>query len=159
MDITNQKENDADMIIPNLWLGNSCAALNREFIQSANIKYIINVTDNIACPFTDIIYYHIPIKDKRMCDNETRNVMFNYIKHAIETIRNGLQENVGVLVHCRRGHHRSANIILIFLMQYLNMGYIVGLIYINNIRPLSLQRNTCIAKWIINYYREYLIEH
>lgn len=82
--------------------------------------------------------------------------MYKYIDTALEFILNGLQENVGVLVHCRKGHHRSANIVLIFLMRYLKMGYIAGVIYINKIRPFALKRNTCINKWIINYYRKNL---
>lgn len=150
------EENDADLIIPNLWLGNKKAALNKSFITSANIKYIVNVTDGIHCPFTDITYYHIPIKDKRMCDKKSREVMFRYIDNALDFILKGLQENVGVLVHCRKGHHRSANIVLMFLMKYLNVGYIPGTIYINSIRPYALKRNTCVNKWIINYYKKNL---
>lgn len=147
-------ENDVDLIIPNLWLGNKKAALDESFIRSANIKYVVNVTDGIHCPFTFITYYHVPIKDKRMCNPESREVMYKYIDTSLEFILKGLQENVGVLVHCRKGHHRSANIVLIFLMKYLGIGYIPGTIYINNIRPYSLKRNTCVNKWIMNYYRK-----
>jgi len=146
-------EHGVDLIIPNLWLGNHKAALDENFIKSSNIKYIVNVTDGINCPFSFVTYYHIPIKDKRMCSGESKSAMFEYIDSAIEFIRKGLQENVGVLVHCRKGHHRSANIVLIFLMKYLGIGYIPGAIYINNIRPFALKRNTCVNKWIVNYYR------
>jgi hypothetical protein len=147
-------ENDVDLIIPNLWLGNKHAALDKNFIQKNNIKYIINVTDGIHCPFHDIIYYHIPIKDKRMCDPKSMDVMYEYIDTALEYILKGLRENVGVLVHCRKGHHRSANIVLIFLMKYLKIGYIHGMMIINNIRPYALRRNTCVNKWIIGYYKK-----
>lgn len=147
-------ENDVDQIIPNLWLGNKKSALDEEFIRSHNIKYIVNVTDGIHCPFPFITYYHIPLKDKKMCEGQSRDAMYKYIDTALEFILNGLRENVGVLVHCRKGHHRSANIVLLFLMLYLEIGYIPGTIFINNIRPYSLKRNTCVNKWIINYYRK-----
>jgi hypothetical protein len=147
-------ENDVDLIIPNLWLGNKKAALDESFISSANIKYIVNVTDGIYCPFSNITYYHIPIKDKKMCAPELGDIMYTYIDSALDFILKGLMENVGVLVHCRKGHHRSANIVLIFLMKYLKIGYIPGLIYINDIRPFALRRNTCVNKWIVNYYRK-----
>jgi hypothetical protein len=137
-------------------LGNKKAALDESFIRSANIKYVVNVTDGIHCPFTFITYYHVPIKDKKMCDPQSREVMYKYIDTALDFILKGLQENIGVLVHCRKGHHRSANIVLIFLMKYLGIGYIPGLIYINNIRPYSLKRNTCVNKWIMNYYRKHI---
>jgi hypothetical protein len=158
INLYNLNENDVDLIIPNLWLGNKKAALDESFINSSNIKYIVNVTDGIHCPFHYITYYHIPIKDKKMCESKSRNTMYIYIDYAMDFILNGLRENVGVLVHCRKGHHRSANIVLIFLMKYLNIGYIPGTIYINNIRPYALKRNTCVNKWIINYYRKYINE-
>lgn len=150
------KENDVDLIIPNLWLGNKKAALDETFIKTSNIKYIVNVTDGINCPFSFITYYHIPIKDKRMCHTRSREAMYTYITNALDFILKGLQEGAGVLVHCRKGHHRSANIVLIFLMKYLKIGYIPGIIYINNIRPFALKRNTCVNKWVINYYSKYL---
>lgn len=149
-------ENDVDLIIPNLWLGNKTAALDESFIKSANIKYVVNVTDGIHCPFNFVTYYHIPIKDKRMCESHSRESMYIYIDSALEFILKGLQEGAGVLVHCRKGHHRSANIVLVFMMKYLGIGYIPGMIYINSIRPFALRRNTCINKWVINYYRKKL---
>ena len=149
-------ENDVDLIIPNLWLGNKKAALDEQFIHSANIKYIVNVTDGIDCPFSYITYYHIPIKDKKMCHSKSRDAMFQYVTSAMEFIQQGLKENIGVLVHCRKGHHRSANLVLIYLMKYLKIGYIPGIIYINNIRPYALKRNTCVNKWVVNYYRKYI---
>jgi dual specificity phosphatase 12 len=148
------EENDVDQIIPNLWLGNKKAALDKDFLQKNNIKYVINVTDGIHCPFKEMIYYHVPIKDKKMCDPQLKNVMHEYINMALQYINKGLTENVGVLVHCRKGHHRSANIVLIFLMQYLGMGYIPSMIIINNLRPYALRRNTCVNKWVMDYYRK-----
>lgn len=150
-------ENDVDMIIPNLWLGNKKAALDEKFIKDNNIKYIVNVTDGIHCPFSFITYYHIPIKDKKMCDNQSKDSMINYIDNAMDFILKGLQNNEGVLVHCRKGHHRSANIVVIFLMKFLKIGYIPAIIYINNIRPYSLRRKTCINKWVLHYYQKEII--
>lgn len=148
-------EHDVDEIIPNLWLGNKNASSDIEFFKKANIKYVVNITDGINCPFTDVTYYHIPIKDKKMCKHASTKAMIYYIDTALKFILKGLQENVGVLVHCRKGHHRSANIVLVFLMKYMNVGYIEGSIYINNIRPYALRRNTCVNNWIINYYRRF----
>ena len=90
-------ENDCDLIIPNLWLGNKYSALDENFIRSSNIKYVINVTDGIHSPFPFITYYHIPIKDKKMCDSQSREVMYTYIDTAINIILKGLQEKVLML--------------------------------------------------------------
>lgn len=151
-----QNENDADMVIPNLWLGNKHAALNEQFIRKFNIKYIVNVTDGIRSPFPFVTYYNLPISDKKMCDDNLRSVMFNYIKSALTFISDGLRNGEGVLVHCRKGHHRSANIVLLFLMEHLKIGYIPAMIFINNLRPYALKRNTCVNKWILNYYNEHI---
>ena len=48
-----EKENDMDEICPNVWLGNYEAAYNKEELDKHNIKYIINITDTIECPFSD----------------------------------------------------------------------------------------------------------
>jgi len=150
------KENDVDMIIPNLWLGNTIAAMDENFIRQNNIKYILNVTENIPCPFLDITYYHVPIKDKLMCDEKSRNVMLNYIDDSIDFIHKGLCEGVGVLVHCKRGHHRSSGMVVAFLMKYMNIGFLPACIYIKNIRPFALDRKTCTNKWNLEYYKKNL---
>jgi hypothetical protein len=150
-------ENDVDLIIPNLWLGNKQAALDEDFIKNNNIKHVVNVTDGIHCPFSFVTYLHIPIKDKKMCDIQSKDAMIQYIDVAMKFILRALQNNEGVLVHCRKGHHRSANIVVIFLMKYLKFGYIPSIIYINNIRPYALRRKTCINKWLLNYYQNEII--
>lgn len=149
-------ENDADLMIPNLWIGNKNAAHDEFFIRAHNIKYIVNITDGINSPFNFITYYHIPIKDKKMCTEVSRKPMTFYIDNALKFIDNGISENVGVLVHCRKGHHRSAGIVLLYLMKKYKMGYIPTCIYINNIRPYALKRNTCVNKWIIHYYKDHI---
>jgi len=149
-------ENDVDVIIPNLWLGNTVAALNEDFIKKNNIKYIVNVTEVVPCPFKYVTYYHVPIKDKKMCDDESRDIMLHYIDNAVDFINEGLCKNVGVLVHCKRGHHRSAGMVLAFLMKYLHIGFLPASIYIKNIRPFSLERKTCTNKWVLEYYKNLL---
>lgn len=147
-------ENNVDMIIPGLWLGDAVAALNEDFIRQNNIKYIINATENVPCPFLDIVYYHVPIKDKVMCEEKYRHSMMQYINTAVELIHRGLSENNGVLVHCKRGHHRSAGIVICFLVKYLHIGFLPCCIYIKNIRPFALDRKTCTNLWGFEYYKK-----
>lgn len=151
MSMYKMKEHDVDQIIPNLWLGNYIAALNKTFLDNHNIKYILNVTPDISCPFSDKIYMRISIHDKSsyVCYNED---MQNVIDNSLKFILNALQQNVGVLVHCRKGHHRSAGIVMAFLMKYLNMSYLHSMTYINSIRPYALVRKTCIGNQIYKYY-------
>ena len=147
-------ENDADMIIGRLWLGNCNSALDYAFLEKNNIKYIVNVTDNVSSPFKNIMYYRIPIKDKETCCLHLKKIIYEQLDGALDFINKGLASGYGVLVHCKRGHHRSANVVLIFLMKYLRVGYIPCFMYISNIRPTALRRETCLNYWILNYYRE-----
>jgi hypothetical protein len=148
------RENNADIIVPNLWLGNLESANDPTFIKSANIRYIINVSKHEICKFPSVKYCNIPISDKNLCEIGAKEMMFKYIDTSLKLINKGLRENVGVLVHCRKGHHRSANIILIFMMKCLKVGYIPSMTYINNIRPYALRRNTCIGSIILDYCKE-----
>lgn len=148
-------ENNADIIIKNLWLGNYKAALDIKFLTDHNIKYIVNVTDDIPCMFSHIQYVHIPIKDKNICFDKS---MIKIIDNTLKFIHQGLCKNVGVLVHCKKGHHRSAGIIMAFLMKYLSMSYLHSMLYINSIRPKALRRNTCMCYWVYNYYVKLISE-
>ena len=69
-------------------------------------------------------------------------------------MENALSKNKSVLVHCKRGHHRSASIIAAFLMKNIGVDYLSSMAYINNIRPCALRRNTCMVKGLFNYYLE-----
>lgn len=144
-------ENDVDMIIPNLWLGNKKAAIDKIFLDNNNIKYVVNVTGDLPCPFNDINYLRIPIRDKSdyVCTN---NKMAQEIDTALKFILNALQNNTGVLVHCKKGHHRSAGIVMAFLIKYLKMSYLHSMLYINSLRPGALTRKTCLNNRVYQFY-------
>jgi predicted protein tyrosine phosphatase len=149
-------ELDANQILPGLWLGNDTAALNNNFIRTNNITHIVNITEYVSCPFIDIIYLHIPISDKTIADLSLEPTMFHYIDQSIAFIHNALKQKCNVLVHCRKGHHRSANIILIFMMMHMKIGYTEGVIHITNIRNTALVRPTNINNWIRKYYTSHV---
>lgn len=147
-------ENNMDEIIPGVWLGNYRAAYNKKELDKNNIKYIINITDSIDSPFEqDKKYMIIPIHDKNVCEIKSKEFMMKSIVDSINFIDEALNNNYSILVHCRKGHHRSANLILFYLVYKYNIGYIPAIIYINNIRKYALMRNTCINKWGIEIYK------
>lgn len=149
------REHDADLIIPNLWLGNYKSALDINFINKHHIKYIINITPEIPCVFKHVTYIRLPICDKVVCDNMDMN---NIIDHIVKVIYYGISHGAGVLVHCRRGHHRSASIVLSFLMRYMKMTFQQGIHYIKSRRCETFKRNTCMVSHAYFYYN-YLKRH
>lgn len=151
-------EHDADMILPNLWLGNKKASQDEEFLKRNNIKYILSVIDESPNIKNNTMHHWIKIKDAEVCDDKFKNEMLLQIDNAVNFINLGLSNNCGVLVHCKRGHHRSANMIVMFMMKYLNIGYLPAIIYINKIRPTAMVRKTCVNKWVLHYYSQFLIK-
>lgn len=146
-------EKDVSEIIPNLWLGNYKSALSKNFISRHNIKYIINATKEYPNAFEndDIKYLKIPFNDSDSCYKDV-NKMFDtcYI-----FILNALKEKSSILVHCKKGHHRSASIVASFLIRYLGLDYITIVLYINKLRKCALTRNACILRAVYEYYIKY----
>lgn len=148
-----EDEHDMDMICNNIWLGNYKAAYDKELLDEHNIKYVINITDTIECPFDDKFYLYIPIRDKYSCKLATKHFIIKNYLRAFKFIDEAISKGYGVLVHCKKGHHRSANLLLFYLVYKFNVGYIEALIYIKTKRPQALCRKTCINKWGMDVYK------
>ena len=145
-------ENNADLIIKNLWLGNYKAAFDLNFLLKQNIHYIVNVSDDVPCIFGHINYMQIPIKDKNICHDQS---MPKVIDQALKFIHYGLSQNQGVLVHCVHGRHRSAGIAMAYLIKYCSMCYSDSKSYIISRRPKALNRKTCIDYWVYEISRSF----
>ena len=145
-------ENEMDKIVDGIWLGNYRSAYNKNELDNNNIKYIINISDKIECPFNDIKYLYIPIRDKYSCHPKTSYyIVRNYLK-AFEFINNALDKKQNVLIHCVRGHSRSASIVLFYLIYKYKLSYVEALLYIKHIRPKALNRPLCMNKWGMRLY-------
>jgi protein-tyrosine phosphatase len=143
------KEKDANEVIPHLWLGSYKAAINKNFLKEYKIKYIVTVMDNFdkSLRFENILYLSIPI-----VDSETRSKnMIEIFELLNDFIFRVLCKKENILVHCKRGHHRSAVIVASFLLKYL-IDYRSAVIYINSLRPKALRRDTEMSKWLFKYY-------
>jgi len=144
----NYYENDYNQIVPNLWLGNCKSACNNNFIKKNNIKHIICIMPKQMQHFNHIKYINIPIKDNNTCDI---NLQY-FFDNITDYIKNCIINNEAVLVHCKRGHHRSATVIAAFLIKYLKIDYITAIYYINYLRPCALRRETCMGNELYKFY-------
>ena len=144
-------ETDVNEIIPNLWLGNYKAAYDKSFLQKYNIKYILTIMEdfNIKYKYDTITYLNIPVKDKDTC---VKNLI-QLFNTTGEFINNALMKRTGVLIHCKKGHHRSASVVAAFLIKYLNIDHVSAVLYINYLRPCALKRNTCMTNGLFRYYQ------
>lgn len=140
-------ENDIDVIVPGLYLGNFDSSNDFGILEKYKIKYIIRATLQKGTIFPQIHYLHVPIKD-HMIDTINTDHLFTYTGLYIQ--KNIFKGNI--LVHCKKGHHRSACIIAAFLFKNLNLPYEIILQYINSIRNCALRRDTLMMRGLYKYY-------
>jgi dual specificity MAP kinase phosphatase len=141
-------EPNATQIIRNLWLGNGNAALDINFLNKNNIQYIVNITPDIPCVFNHINYLQFGVYDYQLCG---RSETINDIDHIVKFMRNGLSQG-GLLVHCKHGHHRSASIVLAYLLKYTPLTFNEGCQYIRSKRPCALAKWKHILMYVYRYY-------
>ena len=123
-------EYDVNEIVPNLWLGNLASAYDRGFLHNYKIKHILTIYEAFdnKYKYKDINYLVFPIRDKDMCGNN----MNDFFDKTSNFIYQALQKKEGVLVHCKKGHHRSAAATAAFLIKYYKFEYDDAVKYINN---------------------------
>jgi hypothetical protein len=127
--------NNADLIIPRLWIGNYRAAADRNFLQANNITVVFNCTKTL--PFDDSIPYRYRIA---VDDNlEPTEIQF-MIDSAEDIAYNMLREyklGRGILVHCHAGMQRSCAATAIFLMLLNQTKAYPTMEFIKSKRPIA----------------------
>jgi hypothetical protein len=143
------RESNADQILPNLWLGNALVAKDKNFLIKNDIKYIINISCDIPNYFHgSLTYLNISIQDTDVSSKEISNIFDttnNFIQQAYHN-------NDAILVHSKRGHHRSATIVAAFLIKHINMDVDSAIKYINALRRYTFTRETNMTKGLRQYY-------
>lgn len=127
-------EPNATRITNNIWLGNYKSGYDYNFLKNNNIKYVINVTPDYNKKFKEINYIDIPIKNKI----EYSDILKSYIQPSFLFIDNAVNNNYNVLIYCKRGHKRSATILVYYLTKKYNLSIDNAKNYIRNLRPLAL---------------------
>jgi protein-tyrosine phosphatase len=97
--------------------------------------------------YNDVNYFVIPIKDESVCSKDMTNVF----DAATQFIYDSLKNNENILVHCKRGHHRSGAIVAAYLVKYLKIKLSSSVLYINSLRPCALRRDTCMSRALFKY--------
>jgi len=146
-------EDMATQITNNLWLGNCQAAQNSNFLAENNIHTIINVSNIHLHEYLFVDYKTFIIRDKDACQENLLPLM----ESAANVINEAITQNKIVLVNCKRGHHRSASIVVLYLMKYHNYSLEEALVMVKRIRPTSFRRMTCMLETLINYEYQHIL--
>lgn len=102
---------------PSLYIGDIFSSYNKQFLNSKNIKLIVNCAENLSNNYpNDYTYFNIPV-----LDTETDNKkMFMYLDNAVNKIRLFHNHGYNVLVHCYAGKSRSATVVAAYLIKFYN---------------------------------------
>lgn len=145
--------NNCDKIIDGLYLGNKEAAADINLLKKHNIKHIIQVMPTEDLDTTKHIkhihYKCYPIKTEYIC-NENIN---HYFSSSCNNIMNAIKNGENILVHCKRGHHRSAIFIIAFLVNCLGWSIKDSISHIRKIRPCALRRDMCMYHLLFDYLK------
>ena len=111
-------KNNADLIIPGLWLGNGKASLDDKFLKENNIHVVFNCTKDL--PFHSSIQkrYRVPVDDNLRAE-EIRNMELWSFEAIYKLTKEHKQGNV--LVHCYAGMQRSAAVVAMYLIAKYGM--------------------------------------
>jgi dual specificity MAP kinase phosphatase len=144
--------NDADLVIPKIWLGNKTSSQNRDFLTSNKIKLVVNCTTDINIPKwyeeDGINYIRLPIYDWNSESNN--NILKNEIMNIISTMNLYREENRNILVHCFAGMQRSATVIACYLMYYYDYKPEHAIFYIRSKRNIAFQPYPTFNSFIFN---------
>lgn len=143
--------NDADLIIPRLWLGNARAARNEEFLKQHDITVVFNCTKDL--PFSPSIRrrYRVPVDDD-LTEEEIRNMelwSFEIVYKVIKEYNSGRT----LLIHCAAGMQRSAAVTAMFLIATQGMKWEEALQYIRQRRPIAFHPSANFLKAIQGFER------
>lgn len=127
--------NDADEIIPRLWLGNVKASRDINFIKQNNIQVVFNCTKNLEFSPNIPTKYRIPLDDN-LEEDEIRNMELWSNEIAFRIIAE-YKTGKSILVHCMAGMQRSAAAVAIFLIAFQRIRATEAIHFIKQKRPIA----------------------
>ena len=145
--------NNADQIIPNVWLGNLRAAQDETFLKNAGIQVVFNCTKD--APFHPSIRrrYRIPVDDN-LEDSEIRNMELWSYEIVYKMIKE-YKERRPILVHCHAGMQRSPAVVAMFLIVLYHMGVDQSKAFIKQRRPIAFFPQANFEKAIRGFERSF----
>jgi rhodanese-related sulfurtransferase len=145
--------NDADEIIPGLWLGNFASSRDETFLKEKNIETVFNCTKDL--PFSPIIRnrYRVPVDDN-LQEEEIRNLQLWSYEVTYKLIQE-MKKGKPILVHCAAGMQRSAAVTAMYLIATHRMRPEQAKTYIQNKRPIAFRPGANFSRSIDGFYKSF----
>ena len=145
--------NNADEILPGLWLGNSQSSQDEVFLRTHNIESVFNCTKNLPFHPTIRNRFRVPVDDN-LQEEEIRNLeLWSY--EAIYKLLREVKKGKGVLVHCAAGMQRSAAVTAMFLVATQGMNWEEARRYIKQRRAIAFFPTANFEKAIVGFYNSF----
>ena len=126
---------NANEIVPRIWLGNAKAAHDEAFLKEKQITTVFNCSKDIAFNRLMKHCYRVPVDDN-LQKEELRNLelwSFEIVSKLCREYREGRP----ILVHCAMGMQRSAAVVAMFLMSTMKISSDDAINYIRERRPIA----------------------
>lgn len=127
--------NNADQIIPQLWLGNKLAAHDEAFLRNANIQAVFNCSKDIPFHASVKRRYRVPVDDN-LQPEEIRNLELWSYEIVVKMLAE-YKAGRNIFVHCAAGMQRSPAVIAFFLIATQNMTTDQAMAFIKQRRPIA----------------------
>ena len=144
--------NNADEILPGLWLGNYKASQDTDFLKKNNIRTVFNCTKDIPFhPFT-IRRFRVPVDDN-LQQQEIRNMeLWSY--EIVANMAKEYKAGNKILVHCAAGMQRSAAAVAMFLIATQRVSKEQAMNYIRSKRPIAFMPMANFDKAITGFEKQ-----
>ncbi len=126
---------NANMIIPRLWLGNKNAAADAAFLRENNISAVFNCTKTL--PFEESVShkFRLPVDDN-LEPQEIKN-MQDWAPEAVLRVVQTYKRGESILIHCHAGMQRSAALMAMTLIALTRQPADSVMSYIRSKRPIA----------------------
>jgi len=140
---------NANEIVPRVWLGNRFAAWDGEWLKANNITVVFNCSKDLD--FHDSVKkrYRVPVHDNLQAD-EINNMTQWSTEIAYKVLREYKAGN-NILIHCAAGMQRSAAVMTIFLITLTGERAPALMSHIRRKRPIAFVPQANFRK-SIEYY-------
>ena len=134
-------------IIDNIYLGDSVAAGDEEYLKQYNITAVVNCAQGIVSIYQDVKFIELNLYDEFGQD------LFPKFEIAYKFIKKNSQNNI--LIHCVLGMSRSASLVAFYLMKEKGWDYDTCYAYMKERRPI-VDPIPSFADQLRDYYNKFI---
>jgi len=144
---------NANLIIPRLWLGNKGASMDPEFLKKNNITVVFNCTKDLPFHSSIIKRYRVPVDDN--LEPVEINNMRVWAPEIVYKVLREYRAGHTILVHCFAGMQRSAAVVAMTLIVLTKKSPDEIMAKIRELRPIAFFPAANFEKSIRNFDQDF----